>query len=190
MNLSQLIGTSEWADVERSLRRHYPDAQESLEGYGDTFLLLRRLTPATSSMRLSIRTTFRPGLDDEPFPEVVGKNGTLNRDQEDFKHLGKAADSTYALSAAEFGLELESWNEWLGMEIEVDTLDEYLESEIIAHCLYEMTFFGFTEAEISAQREELQRRIDELDAMTEEEKKEKLIPIEQVIKDIETRIKK
>jgi hypothetical protein len=76
------------------------------------------------------------------------------------------------------------------MEIEVDTLDEYLESELIAHCLYEMTFLGFTEADITAQREELQRRVDELEAMTEEEKKEKLIPMEQVIKDIETRLKK
>jgi hypothetical protein len=190
MNLSQLIGTTEWADVERSLRRRYPDAQELLEDYRDTFLLLRRLTPATSSMRLSIRTTFRPGLDDEPFPEVAGKNGTLNRDQKGFQHLGKAADSTYALSEAEFGLELQPWNEWLGMEIEVDTLDEYLESEIIAHCLYELTFLGFTETAVTAQREELQRRVDELDAMTEEEKKEKLIPMEQVIKDIETRLKK
>src|ERR671925_349177 len=112
MNLSQLIAITEWADVQRALLSQYPDAQESLDGYRDSFFLLRGLTPVTNPMRLSIRSTFRPGLDDEPFPEVVGRNGTLNRDQEDFKHQGKTMDSTYALSETEFALELEPWNEW------------------------------------------------------------------------------
>ena len=190
MDLSQLISTTEWTEVERSLLQQYPDARESLEGYRDTFFQLRRLTPVTTSMRLRIRNTFRPGLDDQPFPEVVGKNGTLNRDQEDFKHLGKAEDSTYALAETEFALELEPWDEWLGMEIDADTLDKYLPSEIVAHCLQEMTLFGFNEADIGAQRAELQRRVDELDAMSEQEKKEKLIPVEQVFKNIEAHIKK
>jgi hypothetical protein len=70
------------------------------------------------------------------------------------------------------------------MEIEADTLNEYLESDIIAHCLYEMTFFGFNEDDISAQREELRRCVDEIEAMTEEERREKLIPMEQVIQNI------
>ena len=121
--------------------------------------------PTANPTRLCIRPTLRPGLDDQPFPEVLGRNGTLNRDLDDFRHLGEAEDSTYALSEAEFALDFEPWNEWLGMEIEADTLEKYLASEIAAHCLQEMTFFGFDEDDIGAERAELDRRVDELNAM-------------------------
>jgi hypothetical protein len=40
-----------------------------------------------------------------------------------------------------------------------------------------------------AEREELQRRADEIEAMTEEEKREKLIPMAQVMQEIKARIK-
>ena len=181
MHLSHLIGVTDWADVERALVRHYPDARDSLDGYRETFFRLRQLRPVASAMRVCLRITFRPGLDDEPFLEVVGKNGTLNRESEDFRYLGEAEDSIYALSEAEFALELEPWSEWLGMEIDADALSRHLSCEIVAHCLWEMTCFGFDESAVGAQRQELKRRVDEINAMTEEEKKERLIPIEQVL---------
>jgi hypothetical protein len=118
---------------------------------------------------------------------VVGRNGTLNRDLEDFRYLGTTADSTYALSEAEYAIELEPWSAWLGMKIDPDTLAKYSESEIVAHCLWEMTCFGFEETAIGAQRDELQRRVDEIDAMTEEERKEKLIPADEVLEKIVAR---
>jgi hypothetical protein len=187
VQLSDLISAADWSDVERSLLQHYPDAEESVEGYLQTFLHLRQLLPVATTMRICLRTTFRPGLDDEPFLEVVGRNGTLNRDLEDFRYLGKAEDSTYALSEVEFAIELEPWSEWLGMEIDPDTLAKYSESEIVAHCLWEMTCFGFEETAIESQRDELQRRVDEIDAMTEEERKEKLIPADEVLKKVAVR---
>lgn len=189
MLLSHLISAADWSDVERSLLKHYPDAEESREGYLETFLHLRHLHPVATTMRICLRTTFRPSLDDEPFLEVVGRNGTLNRDLEDFSYLGKAEDSTSALSEAEFAIELEPWSEWLGMEIDPDTLAKYSESEIVAHCLWEMTCFGFDEAAIYAQRDELHERADEIEAMTEEERKEKLIPVDEVLKRVAARRK-
>jgi hypothetical protein len=189
MHLSHLISVAHWTDVERSLVQHYPDARESLDGYRETFFHLRRLRPVATTMRICLRTTFRPALDDEPFLEVVGRNGTLNRDSEDFNCLGEAEDSIYALSEAGFGLELEPWSEWVGMGIDADTSGKYLPSEIVAHCLWEMTWFGFDETAIDAQREELARRVDELNAMTEEEKKERLIPMEQVLGKVGARSK-
>ena len=53
-----------------------------------------------------------------------------------------------------------------------------------------MTFFGFDQTTISNQKEELDRRVKELDNMTEDEKKERLIPMEQVLKKIETKLTK
>jgi hypothetical protein len=50
-----------------------------------------------------------------------------------------------------------------------------------------MTCCGFDEAAIDAQRAEIQRSVDEFDAMTEEEKEEKLIPLDQVLEKLRTR---
>jgi hypothetical protein len=184
-----LVGVADWADVERSLVQHYPDASESLDGYRETFFRLRDLRPVATTMRICVRTTFRPALDDHPFLEVVGRDGTLNRDSEDFNYLGESDDSVYALSEAEFALELRPWSEWLGMDIDADTLGKHLSSEIVAHCLREMTWFGFDETAIDAQRQELERCVDEVNAMTEEEKKERLIPMEQVLGELDARAK-
>jgi hypothetical protein len=182
MHLSYLISVTEWPDVERALAHYYPDACDLTEDYRDTFFHLQRLEPIATTMCLSVRTTFRPGIDEEPFLEVVGRNGTLNRDLEDFKYIGKAEDSSYALSEAEFALEFERWAEWLGMEIDAETLAKYSPPDIVAHCLWEMTSCGFDETAIEAQRAEIQSSVDELDAMTEEERKEKLIPLDQVVR--------
>ncbi len=58
-------------------------------------------------------------------------------------------------------------------------------SQIATHCLWEMTYHGFEPSQIRAERDELKRRIDDLEAMTEEERKERLIPWEQVRKELE-----
>ena len=57
-------------------------------------------------------------------------------------------DETYAL-------EMCDWCEWLGFEIDNNTLKDYGQCEIIAHCLNELTFFGADEEEMRKQREEL-----------------------------------
>lgn len=40
-------------------------------------------------------------------------------------------------------LELTSWEEWMGMTINEPTLKDFPPSEILAHCLIEMTLTGF-----------------------------------------------
>jgi hypothetical protein len=135
MHLFDLIGTMDWIDVERSLLQQYPEARDSSAGFRQTLSRLRCLEAVATAMRLCLRTTFRAGLDDEPFLEVVGKNGTLNRDLEDVGAPGEAEDSPHALREAEFALEFEPWSEWLGMEIDDDTLEKFPPSEIVAHCL-------------------------------------------------------
>jgi hypothetical protein len=68
------------------------------------------------------------------------------------------------------------------MEIDAATLAAHPSYEIVARCLWEMTFHGFDETAVAAQRAEIRRRVEELHAMTEEERKEKLIPLDQVLK--------
>ena len=59
-----------------------------------------------------------------------------------------------------YALEFTDWSEWLGMNISDLTLSSYSEREIIAHCLYEMTFFGYSNDEIFNKSQELFSKYD------------------------------
>lgn len=182
MKLAEIIEKVAWAEMKACLLWNYANAEESMTGYAKVFRELRKLQPTSTSMRIFIRKTFREGLDDEPYTEVVGKNGTLNKELEDFKYLNKSEDSDYANAEAEYALEFQPWEEWLGMEVDSATHQKYAYPEILAHCLWEMTFMGFDQDSIREEKQELERRGDELKNMTEKESKEKLIPLEQIKK--------
>jgi hypothetical protein len=66
-----------------------------------------------------------------------------------------------------YGIEFERWEKWLGMNAD----SQFDEKWTIAHCLWEMTFFGFKQAGI-------QRKITDLNKMVKRIKdgKEKPIP--------------
>ncbi|MBI4524481.1 MAG: hypothetical protein HY695_11805 [Deltaproteobacteria bacterium] len=185
MKLSEVIGKTSWPETKASLLWNYPDAAESLPGYEKLFYLLRDLPQSPTAMRLIIRKTFREGLDEEPLLEVVGKDGTLNKELEDFKHLNKAEDSEYGNGEVEYALEFHPWEEWLGMEIDETTQRKYTYPEILAHCLWEMSFMGFDQERILEEKREIMRRVDEIENMTAEERKQKLIPMEEVMKRME-----
>jgi len=187
MKLAEVIEKVSWAETKACLLWNYADAEKSMAGYERVFCELRKLQPTSTSMRIFIRKTFREGLDDEPFTEVVGKNGTLNKELEDFKYLNKSEDSEYANSEIEYALDFHPWEEWLGMEVDTATHQKYAYPEILAHCLWEMTFMGFDQDTIREEKQELERRAAELKSMTEEERKQKLIPLQEMTKRLEKR---
>ena len=189
MTLNDLIRTIDWVDVKGALSWLFPDDRKSLADFRRVFLQLLLKTPSSSRMRISIRTTFREGLDDTPFQEIIGRNSTLNRDLDDFEYLGQLPDSPFALEETVFSLALEPWDSWLGMHIDADTIRQFPPSHILAHCLSEMTFHGFTHQEIHEVREDLEKRVAELDTMSEEDKKQKLIPSEQVFERLRSKLR-
>ena len=68
------------------------------------------------------------------------------------------------------------------MGIAPEIIKNFTEPEIIAHCLYEMTFIGFEEEEIKEQFKLLKYEMEEFDKMTDEEKKENTITLEELEK--------
>jgi hypothetical protein len=60
-----------------------------------------------------------------------------------------------------WGLSFSPWKEWLGMVVRKETLDTYSASRIVANCLYEMTFHGFTEETIKQEIQKLEDSIKE-----------------------------
>ena len=79
-----------------------------------------------------------------------------------------------------YAIEFTPWDEWLSMEIDSNTISEFAELDIIAHCLYEMTFIGFDETKIQGELNHLDKTAEAVENMTEEEKT-RLITIDKLI---------
>ncbi|MDZ7686958.1 MAG: DUF6557 family protein [Gammaproteobacteria bacterium] len=160
----------------------YPEESDSLEAYRLLYGKLKRIDREQSKMRIIVKDTYRPKIDDEPFIEVIGRNGERNRDQADFEHILANAEPGWADEETDFSLSYHRWAEWLGMSIDSGTLESVPLPQIAAHCMSDMTFHGFEEADAQAVLEEVKERAAELDAMTPEEREKALIPHEEVMK--------
>jgi len=51
------------------------------------------------------------------------------------------------------------WGEWVNMEIEVKSYKRYKKLEIIAHCLWEMTWAGFSDKRVQTSIQKLRKKI-------------------------------
>ncbi len=189
MKFKELLSNIEWKDIEGSLLKKYPDASGNIAVYKNVFIDLLRLEPAETKFRICLKEVFDRDLDDEPHVDVFGKDGTLNKKIDDL-NMNVSANSTVANSEIEYGIELSDWEEWLGMEIDGETVQNYLMPEIAAHCLWEITFFGYDKTAVQEQRDELNQMVKEIDAMSDEERKEKLIPWERIKEDLENKAKR
>ncbi len=181
MKLSELIGAVGWAEVRASLLWSHPDIEQPIEDYRRVFASLQGLKPVPSNMRLVFRKTFRRG---QTFTDVYRRDSTRNRDLEDFKHAAHSTDPGYADRETDFALGFVPWEQWLGMDVDPQALRDYTPPQVVAHCLWEMTLYGIEQSQIRAERDEVRRRIQKYDAMSEEELRKHCIPWEQVKKDL------
>jgi hypothetical protein len=110
------------------------------EAVTDVLAELRRLTPDTSGAEYQLDIELLPPIDpnDEPYWDVCcRKEGDPER----------------------YGLDLSRWEEWLAVRVPRSLLAKMTATEIVAHCLWEMTFYGFSQEKIAAFRAELERNV-------------------------------
>ena len=124
MKFQDLITTSDWSSVERTLERLYPADLDDLPGYQRVFETLRGLEPNDTRLRLVIEEIDDPESQ-TPIASVVGAD-----------------------DHGSYAIEMTPWDDWLGMDIDEQTRQKYSDLEIIAHSLWEMTFFGYSQAAI------------------------------------------
>jgi hypothetical protein len=127
MKLHDLIQKHNWEEVRAAIVRLYPDHESELAGYQKVFQKLKTLSPAQTDIQLQI---------DLVYSEHAGEFHI------ETKSLRPGEPSTK--TGSPFVLEFTPWSEWLGMELNSESLQNFSEFDIIAHCLYEMTFFGFS----------------------------------------------
>ena len=126
MQFGQLVDKYEWTTVADTLFRLYPDQEESREGYESAFGILHGLQNTPSELVIRVETVV------EDSEEYVAVNGKMSGDEE----IG------YSLMGTD-------WSEWLSMEVDADALAQFGEVEVLAHCLWEMTWVGYTPDEVS-----------------------------------------
>lgn len=64
-------------------------------------------------------------------------------------------------STTKYGIEFEPWRDWISSFITQETLDSLEKEDIVAACLYEMTFFGFEEQRVQDEKNKIFNSIEE-----------------------------
>lgn len=83
-----------------------------------------------------------------------------------------------------YAFEFDEWEDVLGYSISQSNIDEYGLETVLAGVIYEMTFFGYKREYMEAEREELERRnqqVEEILKLPEEEQKNHFIGADELI---------
>lgn len=112
-------------------------------------------------LRICIETV-TSDLDGTTYEDVSGKDGTTRRETSPQVEWNDEQGN----EETAFAIELTDWAEWLGMAIDPDTVARLPELEIIGHCLWEMTFYGFTQERIREFADDLKARAQTAERLT------------------------
>jgi hypothetical protein len=188
MKLKTLIDNSYWEFVEKQLYSWYYKPEDDLYRYRKIYDELRMMVPKETKTRLYLQLVTRDVVEDklldEPYVHIYGMDGTLEKESSDFefyKFKTPEEKEEFGNREVSYGLEFNSWDKWLGMEVDKETLDNFSNEEIIAHCLWEMTFIDYDQTKIQAVMKKLDETVKEIENMTEEEKKKNLKPLEDLL---------
>lgn len=80
-----------------------------------------------------------------------------------------------------YSLELTPWAEWLGSEIVIP--DDMNDIDFLCHCVWEMTFHGFTDKNVQEVKDELNRRITDI-----KKQQQKTVTLDDVMKSLHDKV--
>ena len=120
MTLHTILEKTRWLSVWKRFAMQYPGQTENEQYYFNVYSKLLETAPLESTTKFII-------------DEKVSRLNAMKW----ITVLGVLSNNEI-----DYALEFNPWAEWLGMEVESTTLVEYCESDIIAHCLFEMAYVG------------------------------------------------
>lgn len=160
MRFSDLVKQCEWEGVWLSLESEYPSLSKGESVYRDLFHDLIAMEPVDSSLAITVEW--------------------VEDGEDSFHHVSALDDSESAACDSErYSIALTEWAEWLGMDVAQSTLEAYTTSQIVAHCLWEMTWFGANLEAVRAARKQIRESLDEV-------AKEKGRPFEEFMAEMES----
>ncbi len=164
MTFRQLLKANTWPTISSLFIETYPDADKDMAGYKTVFEKLLIMDAVETNMSIVIT---KERNDNDEYVEVSGLH-----------NYPKNKEETYSQ-----GIEFTPWREWLGMDISKESLTSFSELEIIIHCLYEMTFVGFTEEVIQEKIRSIEKSRKESKSMTKAERDGTTISAEEFFKE-------
>lgn len=144
--LSDLFNSVTWLPVEDAIRVIDP---EDTEGVPDLYVHRRvfeqmcRIEPASREDWLVVEVYL-----DEPDEQGV-QDSWVNVSCTDLQY------EEHRDGESRFGIDFLPWAECLGMRVTEESRSSYSDAEIVAHCLQEMTFYGFDEEKIQEDAREI-----------------------------------
>ena len=143
MTLKELYTNTTWPSVREELFSFYPDLMKKETGYQKVYEQIPSIEPQKSTSEIL-------------FTFIVEKEP----EYDSYIHL--SGIETNSDSKDSHSLELTSWEEWMGMSINEKTLKDFTPSEILAHCLIEMTLTGFDPETRKRTEDEMVKRSKEI----------------------------
>ncbi len=136
IRLKTLIDETPWDEIQTDLLRLYPEISKHLSEYLQVYNKLKEMAAiSVDDCELCI-------VPHDSNEKVLGRQWVPDNNTSEFR-------------PEMVSLILTPWEEWLGMPIAEDSLQQFPFSEIVAYCVYEMTRMGFTEAAIHKQYQHL-----------------------------------
>ena len=173
MKLHDLIKSHNWLSVEFTLLKLFPDQTEIIDNYKTIFEKLQLVEPVNDEM-LIVLTEYESDTDKINVPKSTYVDVAGRKLKQDPNSLSNS-----------YAIEFVKWENWLGMEIAPETLENFNVLEIIAHCLYEMTFCGYEQDEIQGQFDTMNKTIVEYKTLTNEQKKGQTISLDDLKKKLD-----
>lgn len=161
MEFQNLIKSHNWLSVELTLINLYPEQKELIDDYKKVFENLQTLDAEIDEMLIVLKEYHYENEDDIYFKTYVDVSGR------------KLGEKNYDSMTDSYAIEFIKWEKWLGMSLAPETIENFSELEIIAHCLFEMTFCGYEQEEIQEEFESINKTIDDYKNLTNQEKKRK-----------------
>ena len=141
----------------------YTDTDRNLEGYRIVLDKLKEITPEENSFEIVLQT-----IEEEGEESYVHVNAT---------DLSLKPTDEFSGSRSLMGT---PWCKWLSMPISKESKENFKEIEIIAHCLWEMTFCGFDDESIQEFNDKLDDEMDEFESLNSEERMEKYTSFDEI----------
>lgn len=158
MKLKQLINKEKFEEYFKIIVSHYPEQEKNKKGYELAFNEILSITKDTEhNLQIFIRFE-KDDFEDLNYIKVSGIDGTyftknapfLSEDKIPLKDTGNDLSNLVT-----FAIEYIDWDTWLNCNIFEYKNTKFSDEEIVAHCLYEMTFCGYSNDDIKKQKEKL-----------------------------------
>lgn len=140
VRFATIVASVDFDKVFDIIATQYPDQADGREKYNEVFNRIHSMTPLKHNLTDIIINIEKVTEDDKTWYDVHGK----------------VHNKPYRYS-----IEFDPWINWISYFVSQTTLDSLTYEEIVAHCLWEMTYYGFDEKTIQDTKKDLIESVEE-----------------------------